>query len=181
MSGQSTTVVLTQAGADTWTGGTSAPQGSLLMYRYARPLPGYVAEANGAGQPLAYRLLAVDSEKPTLEETITVTGETPVVDVQSVRVQQTVSKDVLAAIPSSRSGGGIQALIPGMSSNGDSGGITGGGGSAIRAGLGAAGERVRQAGDERSPEPACAFPMNDGHTSGMAHGQVIGNLSGSVR
>jgi hypothetical protein len=65
-----------------------------------------------------------------LEETITVTGETPIVDVQSVRAQQTVSKDILAAIPSSRSGGGIQALIPGMSSSGDSGGITGGGGSA---------------------------------------------------
>ena len=45
-------------------------------------------------------------------------------------MQQTVSKDILAAIPSSRSGGGIQALIPGMSSDGDSGGITGGGGSA---------------------------------------------------
>jgi carboxypeptidase family protein len=71
-----------------------------------------------------------DLKVGALEETITVTGETPVVDVQSVRVQQTVSKDVLAAIPSSRSGGGIQALIPGMSSNGDSGGITGGGGSA---------------------------------------------------
>ena len=71
-----------------------------------------------------------DLKVGALEETITVTGETPVVDVQSVRVQQTVGKDVLAAIPSSRSGGGIQALIPGMSSNGDSGGITGGGGSA---------------------------------------------------
>jgi len=71
-----------------------------------------------------------DLKVGALEETITVTGETPVVDVQSVRAQQTVSKDVLAAIPSSRSGGGIQALIPGMSSGGDSGGITGGGGSA---------------------------------------------------
>src|SRR5216110_3110503 len=65
-----------------------------------------------------------------LEETITVTGETPIVDVQSAKVQQTVDKDVLAAIPSSRSAGGIQALVPGMSSNGDSGGITGGGGGA---------------------------------------------------
>ncbi len=65
-----------------------------------------------------------------LEETITVTGETPIVDVQSVRVQQTVSNDVIRAIPSSRSAGGIQALIPGMSTGGDSGGITGGGGSA---------------------------------------------------
>ena len=71
-----------------------------------------------------------DLKVGALEETITVTGETPVVDVQSVRVQQTVGKDILAAIPSSRSGGGIQALIPGMSSNGDSGGSTGGGGSA---------------------------------------------------
>ena len=39
-----------------------------------------------------------------LEETITVTGETPIVDVQSAKVQQTVSKDVLAAIPTSRTG-----------------------------------------------------------------------------
>ena len=65
-----------------------------------------------------------------LEETITVTGETPIVDVQSVKVQQTVSNDVIRAIPSSRSAGGIQSLIPGMSTGGDSGGITGGGGSA---------------------------------------------------
>src|SRR3989337_1733778 len=71
-----------------------------------------------------------DLQVGALEETITVTGETPIVDVQSVRSQQTVSRDILAAIPSSRSGGGIQALIPGMSSGGDSGGITGGGGSA---------------------------------------------------
>src|SRR4030095_1670120 len=63
-----------------------------------------------------------------LEETITVTGETPIVDVQSAKVQQTVSKDVLAAIPRSRNAGGIQALIPGMSTNTDSGGVSGGGG-----------------------------------------------------
>src|SRR5438309_5908313 len=50
----------------------------------------------------------------SLEETITVTGETPVVDVQNVKVQQTVSKEVLAAIPSSRNASGIQSLIPGM-------------------------------------------------------------------
>jgi hypothetical protein len=61
-----------------------------------------------------------------LEETITVTGETPIVDVQSAKQQQTVSKDVLAAIPSSRNAAGIQSLIPGMSNTGDSGGISGG-------------------------------------------------------
>jgi len=71
-----------------------------------------------------------DLKVGALEETITVTGETPVVDVQSVKVQQTVSNDIIRAIPSSRSAGGIQAVIPGMSGGGDSGGITGGGGSA---------------------------------------------------
>ena len=63
-----------------------------------------------------------------LEETITVTGESPIVDVQSARVQTIVDKDVLTAIPSSRGATGIQSLVPGMSSNGDAGGITGGSG-----------------------------------------------------
>jgi hypothetical protein len=61
-----------------------------------------------------------------LEETVTVTGESPTVDVQSARVQTIVDRDVIAAIPSSRNAIGIQSLVPGMSSNGDSGGITGG-------------------------------------------------------
>ena len=47
-----------------------------------------------------------DLKVGALEETITVTGETPIVDVQSAKVQQTVSKDILAAIPSSRNAGG---------------------------------------------------------------------------
>ena len=63
-----------------------------------------------------------------LQETITVTGESPIVDVQSARVQTVIDRDVLTAIPSSRNANGIQALVPGMSSGGDSGGITGGSG-----------------------------------------------------
>ena len=72
-----------------------------------------------------------------LEETITVTGETPIVDVQSARTQQTISKDILTAIPTSRNAGGIQALVPGMAQNIDSGNIAGtltGGASAIHGG-----------------------------------------------
>src|SRR5437773_4807011 len=65
-----------------------------------------------------------DLKVGALEETITVTGETPIVDVQSARVQQTVSKEILAAIPTSRNTNGLQALIPGMSNSGDSGGIS---------------------------------------------------------
>ena len=72
-----------------------------------------------------------------LEETITVTGESPIVDVQSARSQQIIDKDVLAAIPSSRNVAGIQAIIPGMNTAGDDGGLAGtmqGGASAIHGG-----------------------------------------------
>jgi len=69
-----------------------------------------------------------------LEETVTVTGETPVVDVQSVKVQQTLSDEVIAAIPSSRNAAGLQSLIPGLNvtqagvavGGGDAGGVAGG-------------------------------------------------------
>src|SRR5215510_7679940 len=67
-----------------------------------------------------------DLKVGALQETITVSGESPIVDVQSTKVQTIIDKDVLAAIPSSRSATGIQSLIPGLSANGDSGGITGG-------------------------------------------------------
>jgi hypothetical protein len=70
----------------------------------------------------------VDLRLGGIQETITVSGETPIVDVQSARVQTVVDRDTLSAIPSSRGATGIQALIPGMSGNGDAGGITGGSG-----------------------------------------------------
>src|SRR2546426_2008287 len=38
----------------------------------------------------------------SLEETITVTGEAPVVDTQNVQQQQTLSREILDAIPTSR-------------------------------------------------------------------------------
>src|SRR5689334_22728299 len=80
-----------------------------------------------------------DMKVGALEETITVTGETPIVDVQSAKTQQTVSKDVLTAIPTSRNASGIQALIPGMNTGTDSGGISGvltGGAGTIHGGRG---------------------------------------------
>src|SRR5581483_2147600 len=62
----------------------------------------------------------------TLEETITVTGETPLVDVQSSRVQQTLRQDVINALPSGRTYFGLAALVPGISTSvQDVGGIAG--------------------------------------------------------
>ena len=72
-----------------------------------------------------------DLKVGSLQETITVTGETPIVDVQSAKTQTTINKDIISAIPTSRSVTGLQAIIPGMGTNGDNGGIGGGsGGSA---------------------------------------------------
>jgi hypothetical protein len=49
-----------------------------------------------------------------VNETITVTGETPIVDVQSVRRQTTISNEVLTSIPTARSWAATALLIPGI-------------------------------------------------------------------
>ena len=103
-----------------------------------------------------------------LEETITVTGESPTVDVQSARVQTIMDRDILTAIPSSRSATGIQSLIPGLSSGGDSGGISGGTGGMAGSIHGA------RASDSRT--------LHDGINTGWAGGNsnaAISNVAGS--
>jgi hypothetical protein len=48
----------------------------------------------------------------SLEETVTVTGESPIVDVQSVRRQTVISGDVMKDLPAARSYAGVMMLIP---------------------------------------------------------------------
>ena len=50
----------------------------------------------------------------TLEETVTVTGETPIVDVQSARRQQVLDGETINAIPSTRAYNAIVQLVPGV-------------------------------------------------------------------
>ena len=50
----------------------------------------------------------------TLSETITVSGETPLVDVRSSSVQKVVTKEVVDAIPTGRLGINLAALQPGI-------------------------------------------------------------------
>src|SRR5688572_17430872 len=54
-----------------------------------------------------------------LEETITVTGETPVVDVQSVRRETVLSSDTIAAIPATRTVGSLLNATPGLTVDGN--------------------------------------------------------------
>ena len=61
-----------------------------------------------------------------LEETITVTGEAPVVDVSSTTKQRVLSSEVIASIPTGRNFYNLGVLIPGVNSSGtDVGGSQG--------------------------------------------------------
>ena len=55
-----------------------------------------------------------DLKVGSLEETITVLGESPIVDVQSARRQQTIDGGVLQAIPTSRSYNNVLQIVPGI-------------------------------------------------------------------
>jgi hypothetical protein len=82
--------------------------------------------------------VSVDLRVGAVEETVTVTGESPVVDVQSTRTQQVLSQEVLEGIPLSRTQANLTTLVPGIqtvradiggaggTSNGDIGAIHGG-------------------------------------------------------
>jgi hypothetical protein len=63
-----------------------------------------------------------------VEETITVTGETPVVDVQQARTQAVLSNDIVTAIPTARNYQNLHVLVPGVTiaaGNQDVGGAAG--------------------------------------------------------
>ena len=54
-----------------------------------------------------------------IEETITVTGETPVVDVQSVKRETVIGSDLIAAIPATRTVGSLLNASPGLTVDGN--------------------------------------------------------------
>jgi hypothetical protein len=52
-----------------------------------------------------------------LQETVTVTGASPIVDVQSARRETTIDNDVIRSIPSQRNYGSMVAMVPGVLTN----------------------------------------------------------------
>ncbi len=93
-------------------------------------LPGF-ATVRREGIELSGTFVAtVNSEMRVggLEETITVTGESPIIDVQSTTRQRVLDHEVLDALPSNRAPQIIAGLVPGISrSNQDVGGNVGDG------------------------------------------------------
>jgi len=57
--------------------------------------------------------LNVELKLGAVAETITVTGETPLIDVKGVTREQVISKTMMDALPTSKSVGGLIALVPG--------------------------------------------------------------------
>ena len=55
----------------------------------------------------------------TVAETITVTGETPVVDTQSARRQSVLSNDIINTLPATRTYGALLSAIPGLQVQGN--------------------------------------------------------------
>ena len=67
-----------------------------------------------------------DMQVGGIEETITVTGQSPVVDVQNVRAQNVLTEELLAALPSNNKSMAMLANVtPGMVGNPDVGGSAG--------------------------------------------------------
>ena len=75
---------------------------------------------------IAVVTINADLKVGSIEETVTVSGETPVVDLQSTTKERVMSKDVIDALPTGRVYNALGVLIPGVNSNrGDVGGAQG--------------------------------------------------------
>ena len=88
------------------------------------------ATAKREGIELAGSFIATvngDMKVGAVSETVTVSGEAPVVDVKSARAQQVISGETVSALPTSRQYGGLIALVPAINVQGnDVGGAQGG-------------------------------------------------------
>jgi hypothetical protein len=103
-------------------GGDNRAYAKAYRCRRRVTLPGF-STFRREGIELSAAFTATVNAELTLgavEETVTVTGGSPMVDVQNVRTQQTLTQQLLTAVPTSKSYVGVAALLVGA---------TGGGGS----------------------------------------------------
>jgi hypothetical protein len=90
------------------------------VYAVSFTLPGFSSVRHEGVELTASFTATVNAEMTVgaLEETVTVTGETPTVDVQNVTQQRVMTRDVMDAIPvGTKSVVALGVLIPGMTTN----------------------------------------------------------------
>ena len=85
-------------------------------YTLTFTLPGFNTVARTGIELSGSGTVTVNSEMSVggLEETITVAGETPVVDVQNATRQAVMSGELVASVPAARSWNGLLLLMPGV-------------------------------------------------------------------
>ena len=96
-------------------------------------LPGFATSKREGIELTGTFVASVNAEMRVgaLEETITVSGETPVVDVQSTTRQQVMNEELMSSIPSGRNAASMAGLLPAVTiANQDVGGLSGESGSA---------------------------------------------------
>jgi hypothetical protein len=71
-------------------------------------------------------LINIELKVGDLEETLTVTGASPVVDVQNAQVQQQITRETLDLLPTGRSAWSLAKVLPGITSSGTDVGGSGG-------------------------------------------------------
>jgi hypothetical protein len=108
----------------------------------------------------------------SLEETITVTGEAPIVDVQSTTRQRVITSDIIDTIPTGRSFATLGVLIPGIVSSGnDVGGSLGDPQASVSSHGGRSNDqRIMQGG----------LPINDLQTAGAGQSGAVPNVGAAA-
>ena len=88
-------------------------------YTVTFTLPGFATLKREGIQLTGTVTAAVDADMRVggLEETVTVTGESPIVDVQSAKHETTLNNDVLKSIPTVRSYNAMVVVVPGVVTN----------------------------------------------------------------
>jgi hypothetical protein len=85
-------------------------------YTLTFSLPGFTTVQREGLELAGSMTLTINAEMRvgTLQETLTVTGATPVVDLQNARTQTVLDADVIAALPATRAYGALLNAIPGV-------------------------------------------------------------------
>src|SRR5688572_30614779 len=83
-------------------------------YTVTISLPGFATVKREGVQVTGVGVITINADMKVgdLQETITVTGETPIVDVQSTRRQQVISDETLNALPATRGYNALIFLVP---------------------------------------------------------------------
>src|SRR5688572_9433651 len=88
-------------------------------YSVTFTLPGFVTMRRDGVLVGGTGVIAIDSELRVggVQETVTVTGETPVVDIQSTKREVTLDNETMRALPSVRSYSYLLTTVPGLQTN----------------------------------------------------------------